>query len=235
MSTVLSADSTRIAYEVTGDGPPLIIVDGAMCYRESGPSRPLAAELKSDFTVFTYDRRGRGESPDAETTPALEVEDLAALVKEAGGAAHIFGASSGAVLALEAANTGVGATKLAMYEPPLIVDGQHAPAPPTALADMRRLVAQDRRGDAVTAFMRSVDVPGFGITMMKLLPVWKKLKGVAHTIPNDLALVEGLREGKPLPGDRWTAATMPTLVADGGKSPGYMRASAAGMAAVLPN
>jgi pimeloyl-ACP methyl ester carboxylesterase len=235
MSTVISSDSTTIAYEATGGGPPLIIVDGAMCYRASGPSRPLAAELAADFTVFTYDRRGRGESPNAEFTPAREVEDIAALVKEAGGAAHLFGASSGAVLALEAANTGVGATKLAMYEPPLIVDDQHAPAPESALADMRRLIAEDRRGDAVTAFMRSVDVPGFFVAMMRLLPVWKKLKGVAHTLPNDLELVEGLRQGKPLPVDRWTSATLPTLVADGGKSPAYMRNSAAAVASVLPN
>jgi pimeloyl-ACP methyl ester carboxylesterase len=235
MSTVISSDGTKIAYEATGDGPPLVIVDGALCYRASGPSRPLAAELASDFTVFTYDRRGRGESPNAEFSPVREVEDIAALVKEAGGAAHVFGASSGAVLALEAANTGVGATKLAMYEPPLIVDDQHAPAPESTLADMRRLIAEDRRGDAVTAFLRSVDVPGFAITMMHLLPAWKKLKGVAHTLPNDLALLAGLRQGEPLPADRWPAATLPTLVADGGKSPTYMRNSAAAVASVLPN
>jgi len=71
--------------------------------------------------------------------------------------------------------------------------------------------------------------------MMKLFPVWKKLKGVAHTLPNDLALVEGLRQGRPLPTDRWTAATMPTLVAAGGKTPPYLRSSAAAMAEVLPN
>jgi pimeloyl-ACP methyl ester carboxylesterase len=235
MSTVISSDGTKIAYEVTGDGPPLIIVDGAMCYRASGPARPLAAELAADFTVFAYDRRGRGESPNAEFSPAREIEDVAALVKEAGGAAHLFGASSGAVLALEAANTGVGATKLAMYEPVLIVDDQHAPAPESTLADLRRLIAEDRRGDAVTAFMRSVDVPGFFVAMMRLLPVWKKLKAVAHTLPNDLELVEGLRQGKPLPTDRWTSATLPTLVADGGKSPAYLRNSAAAVARVLPN
>jgi len=235
MSTVISSDGTKIAYETTGDGDPLIIVDGAMCYRASGPSRPLAAELAADFTVFTYDRRGRGESPNAECTPAREIEDIAALVKEAGGSAHIFGASSGAVLALEAANAGVGATKLAMYEPVLIVDDQHAPAPESALADMRRLIAEDRRGDAVATFMRSVDVPGFAVALMRLLPVWKKLKGVAHTLPNDLALVEGMRQGKPLPADRWPAATLPTLVANGGKSPTYLRNSAAAVAAVLPN
>jgi pimeloyl-ACP methyl ester carboxylesterase len=235
MSSVVSSDGTTIAYEVTGSGPPLIIVDGGMCYRASGPARPLAAELAADFTVFAYDRRGRGESSDTEATVAREVEDLAAMVKEAGGAAHLFGASSGAMLALEAANTGVGATKLAMYEPPLIVDGTHAPAPESALTEMRQLVAEDRRGDAVTAFMRSVDVPGFAVAMMKLLPVWKKLKGVAHTLPYDLALVEGLRQGRPLPTDRWTSATLPTLVADGGKSPEYMRNSAAAIAEVLPN
>jgi pimeloyl-ACP methyl ester carboxylesterase len=231
---VSSSDGTPIAYEVTGDGPPLVIVDGAMCYRDSGPSRPLAAELAGDFTVYTYDRRGRGETPDAESTPEREIEDLGAIVKEAGGSPFVFGSSSGAMLALEAVHAGVGATKLALYEPPLIVDGTHAPAPESALPDMRALIAENRRGDAVKAFMRSVDVPGFGIVMMRLMPPWKKLKGVAHTIPNDLVLLEGLRQGRPLPTDRWTTATVPTLVADGGKSPEYMRNSAAALAAVLP-
>jgi pimeloyl-ACP methyl ester carboxylesterase len=235
MSSVVSADGTTIAYEVTGSGPPLVIVDGAMCYRASGPSGPLAAELARDFTVYTYDRRGRGDSSNAEATVAREVEDLAAVVKEAGGTAHLVGVSSGVLLAVEAANSGVGATKLALYEPPLIVDDTHAPAPESALADMRRLIAEDRRGDAVTAFMRSVDVPGFVVAMMKLFPMWKKLKGVAHTLPNDLALVEGMRQGKPLPADRWSAVTMPAMVADGGKSPAYMRHSAAALAAALPN
>ena len=235
MTNTVSADGTKIAYEVTGDGPALVIVDGAMCYRDSGPSRPLAAELAADFTVYTYDRRGRGDTPDAEFTLRREIEDLESIVKEAGGTAYLFGASSGAMLALEAANAGVGATKLAMYEPPLIVDDTHAPAPETALAEMRALIAENRRGDAVKAFMKSVDVPGFALVMMQLLPVWKKLKGVAHTLPNDLVLVEGLRQGHPLPTDRWTTATMPALVADGGKSPDYMRNSAAALAAVLPN
>jgi pimeloyl-ACP methyl ester carboxylesterase len=235
MTTTVSADGTRIAYEVSGSGPALVIVDGAMCYRDSGPSRPLAAELAADFTVYTYDRRGRGETPDAEFSQAREVEDLESIVKEAGGSAYVFGSSSGAMLALEAANAGVGATKLAMYEPPLIVDGTHAPAPESTLPEMRRMVAENRRGDAVKAFMKSVDVPGFAILMMQLMPVWKKLKGVAHTLPNDLVLVEGLRQGRPLPTDRWTTATMPTLVADGGKSPEYMRNSAAALAKVLPN
>jgi pimeloyl-ACP methyl ester carboxylesterase len=189
MSTVISEDGSRIAFEVTGEGPSLIIVDGAMCYRDSGPSRPLAAQLAGDFTVYTYDRRGRGDSPNSEFSVEREIQDLQALVKEAGGTANVFGASSGAMLALEAANAGIGVTKLAMYEPPLIVDDTHAPAPESALSDMRALVAADRRGDVIKTFMKSVDVPGFGIVMMRLMPVWKKLKGVAHTLPNDLVLL----------------------------------------------
>lgn len=234
MSTLTSSDGTRIAYEVTGAGAPVVIVDGAMCYRDNGPARPLVEQLARDFTVFAYDRRGRGETG-GEFSVEKEIEDLAALVKEAGGAAHVFGSSSGAMLALEAANAGVGVTKLALYEPPLIVDDTHAPAPADALTEMRALVAADRRAEAVTTFMRSVDVPGFALVMMRLLPAWKKLKGVAHTLPNDLVLVDGLRQGRPLPKDRWTAATMPTLVADGGKSPEYMRNSARALAEVLPN
>jgi pimeloyl-ACP methyl ester carboxylesterase len=235
MSTVISADGTKIAYEVSGKGPALIIVDGAMCYRANGPSRPLAAELAADFTVYVYDRRGRGDTPEAEYSTAREIEDVEALVKEAGGTAYLFGASSGALLALEAANAGVGATKLAMYEPVMIVDDQHEPAAESEPDDMRRILADKGRGAAVTAFMRSVGVPGFVVAMMKLFPMWKTLKGVAHTLPNDLDLTAGLRQGRPLPNDRWTTTTMPTLVAAGGKSPAYMRNSAAALAEVLPN
>lgn len=235
MSTTISEDGTKIAFEVTGEGPPLIMVDGAMCYREFGPTRKLAEELKNDFEVFIYDRRGRGESPNGEFTPQREIEDVAALVKEAGGTANVFGASSGAVLALAAAAAGVGVTKLAMYEPPMIVDNTHKPTPDNFEEEMGQLIAENRRGEAVKKFMQLVDVPAFGIVMMKLMPPWKKLKAVAHTLPSDLAIAAEFQRGKPLPTDRWTTATMPALVADGGKSPVHMRNGAAALAAVLPN
>src|SRR4249920_2629422 len=108
MKTVLSKDGTPIAFERTGQGPPLILVDGALCYRASGPSGPLAALLAPQFTVFTYDRRGRGDSGD--TKPYAidrEIDDLAAVIDAAGGHAHVWGLSSGAVLALEAAAAGL--------------------------------------------------------------------------------------------------------------------------------
>src|SRR5690348_3733618 len=122
-NTVTSKDGTVIAYSQSGQGPALILVDGALCYRQFGPSQDLAARLSSHFTVTTYDRRGRGESGDTQPyAPEREVEDLAALVETAGGTACVAGQSSGAALAIEAANRLPGITKLALYEAPFIVD-----------------------------------------------------------------------------------------------------------------
>jgi pimeloyl-ACP methyl ester carboxylesterase len=235
-SFVNSADGTRIAYERTGSGPSLIVVDGAMCYRASGPSGPLAAELEGDFTVLTYDRRGRGESGESgEFALDREVEDIEALAKEAGGAPFLFGASSGAVLALEAANHGVGAAKLAMYEPPLIVDDAHRPLPADWVPRLNAMIAEGRTGDAVKDFMRFVDVPAFGIAIMRLLPVWSKLKGVAPSLRHDFAFMADLQRGRPLPETRWSTATLPALVADGGKSQDWMHHGCAALSEVLPN
>jgi pimeloyl-ACP methyl ester carboxylesterase len=235
-STVTSADGTRLAYERTGDGPPLIIVDGALCHRANGPARPMAAALASEFTVYTYDRRGRGDSGEtAEIAVASEVEDLAALSKEAGGTPYVFGPSSGAMLALEAANNGVGIAKLAMYEPPLIVDGTREPLPADYTDRLDAMIAEGRNGDAVRSFMRFVEVPGFALVLMRLLPVWSKLAAVAPTLRYDFALMHELQRGRPLPETRWSAATQPTLVADGGKSPVWMRNGVAGLADVLPD
>src|SRR5438105_3268893 len=112
---VTSKDGTRIAFDRIGQGSSLILVDGALCYRGVGPSGPLARALMQHFTVFTYDRRGRGESGDtAPYAVEREVEDIEALVNEAGGSAFVWGMSSGAVLALEAANRLRGIKKLAL-------------------------------------------------------------------------------------------------------------------------
>lgn len=236
MTTIASADGTRIAYTRTGDGPPLIIVDGAMCYRGQGPSGPLAAELAADFTVYTYDRRGRGESGESgEIALERELEDVAALAKEAGGAPLLFGASSGAVLALEAANHGLGAPKVAMYEPPLVVDGTHRPLPAEFRTRLDTMIAEGRTGDAVSEFMRFVDVPGFGLVIMKVLPVWSKLKALAPSLRYDFAYMAELQRGQPLPATRWSGATQPIMVADGGKSPEWMRNGCRTMSEVLPN
>jgi pimeloyl-ACP methyl ester carboxylesterase len=154
MNTVRSKDGTFIAFDRAGDGPPIILVDGALCYRASGPMGPLSKLLTPHFTVFTYDRRGRGDSSNtAPYSAEREIEDIDALIKEAGGSAFVYGISSGAALALEAANCGLAIKGLALYEAPFIVDATHPPIPEDFLARLNELIASDRRGDAVKMFL----------------------------------------------------------------------------------
>ena len=236
MNKLTSSDGTTIAYDRVGSGPAVILVDGALCYRASGPSGPLAERLAEHFTVYTYDRRGRGDSGDTQPYAVeREVDDLESLVKEAGGSASVYGISSGAALALEAANRGLPIEKLALYEAPFIVDGTHTPRPDDYLATMDGLIAADRRGDAVKLFMRTVGVPAIFITLMRIMPAWSKLKGVAHTLPYDFRVLGDTGSGRPLPAGRWANAPQPTLVMDGGKSPTWMRNGMRALADVLPN
>jgi pimeloyl-ACP methyl ester carboxylesterase len=232
---VTSADGTRIAYEVTGSGPALVIVDGALCHRGMGPSRPLAQQLASQFAVHVYDRRGRGESDPGATAyhPDREVEDLAAVIVAAGGHAHLFGASSGAALALRAAQAGAPVDRIAVYEAPFILDDTHAPNDPGLPDRVRALVDEGKRGDAVSLFMRTVGAPGFMVAVMRLTPVWRKLTAVAHTLPYDLSLVIDHEQGRPLPHGLYAAVTQPTLVIAGGKSPVYLRNAQAAVATAL--
>jgi len=235
MAMVISKDGTRIGFDRQGQGPPLLLVDGAMCYRDSGPMKPLAALMAPHFTVFTYDRRGRGESGDTQPWSLdREVEDIAALVREAGEPVYVYGISSGAVRALEAADRGVPIRKLALYEAPLMVDDSRPPLGEDFLPRMKQLIAQNRRGDAVKMFMKAVGVPAVGIFVMRLMPVWKKLTAIGHTLPYDLGFTGPYQQGRPLPQGVWAGATMPALVMDGGKSPAWMRNAQAAIARVLP-
>jgi pimeloyl-ACP methyl ester carboxylesterase len=236
MNTVRSKDGTPIAFDRSGKGPAVIIVDGALCYRASGPSAPLAALLADRFTVFTYDRRGRGDSGDtAPYTVDREIEDLDAVIGEAGGTAFVYGISSGAALALDAASRGLPITKLALYESPCIVDDTHAALPADFLSRLQGLIAANRRSDAVKMFLKLVGVPAIGLLMMPLMPAWAKLKAVAHTLPYDITIVQDNQRGKPFPKERWARATMPVLAMDGSKSPPWMRNGMRALASVLPN
>jgi pimeloyl-ACP methyl ester carboxylesterase len=235
MPTVTSADGTGIAYETLGTGPHLILVDGAMCYRDFGPARDLAKALADTYTVHIYDRRGRGESGNTQPwSKTREIEDLAALLQAAGGQAHLFGCSSGAVLAADAANTLHGFTKIALYEPPFIVDNTHDPREPTFTQDTEALIARNDRSGALKKFMRHVGMPAPMIHLMALTPPWKKLKAVAHTLPYDLHILGNTGQGAPLDNTRWSAVTAPALVMDGGKSPTYMRNAAQALSNALP-
>jgi pimeloyl-ACP methyl ester carboxylesterase len=235
MKKVISKDGTSIAYDRFGKGPAIILVGGAMSNRTAG--EPLAALLAEHFTVFTYDRRGRGDSGDtAPYAVEREVEDIDALIKEAGGSAFVYGMSSGAVLALEAAARIEGITKLAMYEPPFIVDDSRSPLPEGYMTQITDLVSSGRRGDAVELFMtKAVEVPAEFIAPMRNDPMWAEMEKVAHTLVYDNIIMGDNMAGKPLPAGRWASATMHTLVMDGGESPPWMRNAAQAVADTLPN
>ena len=234
--TVTSHDGTIIAYSQIGQGPVVILVDGALCYRAFGPSKALAAHLSPHFTVITYDRRGRGESGDTQPYAVeREVEDLEALIKAAGGTVFVAGQSSGSALAIEAANRLPGITKLALYEAPFVVDDTGKPVTQAFLARLKELVAQDRRTEAVKLFMKQVGTPGFMVAIMPFMPMWSKLKAVAHTLPYDISTVVDYGAGKPLPTTLGGSIKASTLVMDGGKSPTWMRHAMQALAKTLPN
>lgn len=236
MNTVQSKDGTRIAYTKAGDGPPLILVDGAACYRKFGPSTRLAKPLAGHFTVVTYDRRGRGDSGDNQPYAAeREIEDLQALIDHAGGSTHLFGVSSGAALALETAARGTGVSKLVLYEAPFTDDASRAAAASEYSALLTRLLATGRRGNAVQLFLRRAGVPGVLITLMRILPVWSKLTAIAPTLAYDDAILRTVPPGQPLPAKRWTTVTIPVLCLAGGDSPAWLRDGMQALAHALPN
>ena len=225
--TVTSADGTQIAYDQTGDGPPAILIGGA--FNDRSTVAGLAAVLAAELTAVGYDRRGRGDSGDsANYAVEREVEDLVALIGQVGGAASVFGHSSGAVLALEAAERGAAIEKLAVYEPPYIA-GSGGHRPPADLADqVRALIGEDRRDDAVTLFLtESVGIPAKMVDSMRTSDMWGRLVRLAHTLPYDLTLCG---PGSVLPADRLAKIQIPVLAIGGSLSPKWLRAGARAVA-----
>jgi pimeloyl-ACP methyl ester carboxylesterase len=228
----ISKDGTVISYERSGRGPALILVDGALCSRAFGPMPKLAPLLAEHFTVFMYDRRGRGQSGDTQPySKEREVEDIAALIREAGGSAFLVGLSSGAALALEAAASGLPVTKVAAYEPPFIAEGTHHVVPDHQ-RQLRALVGEGKRGGAVQYFMRDmVGVPAPAVLVMRLMPwMWRKLEAVAHTLPYDAAVMGDFK----VPTARLRSIAIPTLVMHGSKTDVRLRNAANAAAGAIP-
>jgi pimeloyl-ACP methyl ester carboxylesterase len=232
---VASKDGTTIAFDKTGQGPSIILVSGALGDRSAATS--LTPLLLSHFTVFAYDRRGRGDSGDkAPYAVEREVEDIDALITEAGGSAFVYGHSSGAVLALEAAARGLAIARLALYEPPFIVDDNHPLLPKDYVARLDTLVAVGRRGDAVEFFMKAaVGVPDEVIAQMRQSPMWAGLEKMAHTLAYDGTIMDDNMAGKPLRAKQWASVAIPTLVIDGGASEAWARNAVQALADALPN
>lgn len=237
MDKVTSKDGTIIAYDKAGQGEPLILVGGAFNTRDFGPNPDLAKLLAQHFTVYNYDRRGRGDSTD--TLPYAverEVEDLEALTNQIGGPVHLYGISSGAGLALEAARRGLPVKKLALYEAPFIVDNTRPAISDDYLAKLKQFIAADRRGDAIKLFFtKGVNLPGFVVTMMRFMPAWAKLKAIAPTVVYDATIVIDYEKGQPYPAGQWANVTVPALVVSGGKSPAWMQNAMKALGAALPN
>jgi pimeloyl-ACP methyl ester carboxylesterase len=236
VSTVTSNDGTIIAYDRTGEGPPLILVAGAFQDRKAmgAYARPLA----DHFSVYAYDRRGRGDSGD---TPPYAIEreiaDIAALIDEAGGQAFVFGGSSGAVLALDAVEHGLNIPKLAVYEPPFVVDDSRPSVPDDLVDELASLLAAGRRSEAATIYLtKGAAMPGEAVAQMESAPYWATdVVPVAHTLLYDAIIMAGTMTGGPLPAQRWTNVAAPTLVINGTKSFAWVDAATAALATALPN
>jgi pimeloyl-ACP methyl ester carboxylesterase len=226
MSTVISRDGTPIAYERRGSGPAVILVGGGL--DDGAENAPLAAELAADFTTYNYARRGRGASGDTQPYAVeREIEDIAALIGEAGGRAHVYAVSSGGMFALEAVLARLPIDRVAVYDVPYDTSGEARQRFDEYREQLDAALSEGRRGDAVELFMRLAGSPDEQIAAARASAHWPGLEALAHTLAYDAALY-----GQP-PVDRLATIEQPTLVATGEES-GFFVAAADVVAASVP-
>ena len=235
MNTVTSKDGTTVAFDQSGMGPALILIHGAFMHRALDPQTAQLAELLSPhFTVLHYDRRGRGDSGDRQPySVQREVEDLEALIDEAGGSAFVYGVSSGAALAIEASiELGDKIKKLAMYEPPYNSEEAARQAWKEYRRELKDLVTADRRGDAAALFLMSVGMPADQLEEMRREPWWAAFEAVAPTLAYDAAV---LGEDRVVPTGKAASVAVPALVMNGSASEAFMYDTAVALAGAMPN
>ena len=235
MKTIQSADGTTIAFDQLGKGPALILVGGALEQRAmDSETAQLAPRLSQHFTVLHYDRRGRGDSTDTQPYAVeREIEDIDALITEAGGSAFLFGISSGAALALEAAiKLGDKVKKLAMYEAPYNDDEAARQAWKAYRKQLADVLAQGRRGDALALFMLLVGMPPDHLDQVRHHPMWPMWEAVAPTLAYDAAV---MGEDASVPTEKAASLAVPALVMDGGASYPFMHVTALALAKAMPH
>jgi pimeloyl-ACP methyl ester carboxylesterase len=241
MRKVTSKDGTVIAFEKTGQGPAVILVDGAFGYRGFGPSVGLPPLLSDSFIVVHYDRRGRGESGDTQPyAKKREIEDIDALIAELGGSAYLYGISSGAALAAVVASA-LGSqkvTKLALYEPSFILDKSHAPVPSNYLERLRKMLSEGRRGDMVALFMTdAIGMPTEMVAGIKQSPFWGMMEQVAPTLLYDSAFMIDNQQARPMTDDlrkTMQVIKIPTIVIDGDATYPFLHNTAEIVAQTIP-
>ena len=230
MDKVRSGDGTEIAFDRLGDGPPVILVSGASCAR--GIHGQLAELLATDFTVLNYDRRGRGDSGDTEPYAVeREIEDIAAVITAAGGAAAVFGNSSGAVLALHAAAAGLPISRLALWDPPFMTDPGAPSRQREYLTQLTALLGAGRRADAMALFMTTIGLPQDMITAMRQSPMWPGMEVIAPTLAYDAAVMGD----STLPPDLASSVKVPTLILTGSDSGAWAGNAAQALTSTLPD
>jgi pimeloyl-ACP methyl ester carboxylesterase len=232
MHTLKSKDGTAIAFDEQGDGPALIVVDGALSTR--GSKQELAKLLAQYFTVYTYDRRGRGDSGDTKPyAVAREIEDIDAVIDEAGGSAFVYGHSSGGSLALEATvKLGDKVRKLALYEAPYNDAPEAQKAWAEYIKNLTEALASDRRGDAVALFMAYVGMPAAQIEGMRHAPFWGGMEAIAPTLAYDHTAIMG--QHGSIPTERAARVHVPTLVMNGADGAPFMLETARTLSKTIP-
>ena len=234
MKTIQSADGTTIAFDQLGEGLALILVGGALEYQAmDSETAQLAPRLSEHFTVFHYDRRGRGDSTDTQPYAVeREIEDIDALIPEAGGSAFLFGISSGAALAMEAAiKLGDKVKKLAMYEAPYNDDEAARQAWKAYRKQLADVLAHGRRDDALTLFMMLVGMPPEHLDQVRQHPMWPMWEAAALTLAYDAAV---MGEDASVPSEKAASVAVPALVMDGGASYPFMHVTALALAKAMP-
>jgi pimeloyl-ACP methyl ester carboxylesterase len=230
MDKTRSSDGTEIAFDRLGDGAPVILISGASTARAIHTA--LAELLAANFTVLNYDRRGRGDSGDTQPYAVeREIEDLHAVLNEAGGSAGVFGNSSGGVLALHAAAAGLPITRLALWEPPYMVDPDAPHRQREYVTHLTELLNADRRGDAMALFMETIGLPEQMIAGMRQAPMWPNMEALAHTLAYDAAVMGDSR----LPVGLISTVKAPTLVLTGGNTDAWADNAAEALTGALAN
>lgn len=229
LSKAHSADGALIAWEQRGEGPPLVLIGGALCVGVT--DAPLAALLAQRFRVITYDRRGRGSSGDGPVYAVeREIEDLAAIIAEVGEDVSVHGMSSGGALALRAAAAGLPITQLSVYEPPFSPAAREGQKAAPSVARLTGLLTEGRRGDALALFLTEAGMPAETVANMRDSPLWTTLESVAHTLPYDYAVMGN----GAVPTAELRRVAVRVMVVDGGASPPWMREAARLVAQALP-